>query len=74
MPVKGRYNPEKSRKISNLSEYLFLKEVRANTSLIGGRIIFDGVEWERDEYEKCFPVPQLIYVAERLDGRQIETA
>lgn len=72
MPVRGR--DEKIRKIANLSEYLFLKEVRANTALIGGKIFFDGVEWTPEEYARAFPEPQLKYVATQLDGRQVDTA
>lgn len=74
MPYKGRNNYETVRRIASLSEYLFLKEVRANTGLINGKIVFDGVEWEPDEYYRAFPEPTLKYVSELLDGRQIETA
>ena len=73
MPYKGRNNYETVRRIANLSEYLFLKEVRANTELINGKIVFDGVEWTEQEYNLAFPEPQLRYVSELLDGRQIET-
>ena len=59
-------------RITNLKEYLFLKEVRANTALIGGKIIYNGREWDKAEYEAKYPVPTLKYNTIQIDGKQIE--
>lgn len=62
-----------ARRISNLPEYLYLKEVRANTSLIGGKIIYDRIEWPPEEYNRRFPKPKLRYATVQLDGTQLPT-
>ena len=56
----------------NMVEYCRLKEVRANTALIGGRIFYDGRYWEEAEYEAKFPKPVIVYDNIQIDGRQIE--
>lgn len=69
MAYKGRTPQE--QKIVNLEEYLYLKEVRANTSLIGGKIYYDRLFWSEEEYNRRFPEPRLRYAAIQLDGKQI---
>lgn len=64
-------NREPNQRISNLSQYLYLKEVRANTSLIDGKIIYGGKEWTKEEYEAAHPEPKLEYDIVRLDSKQI---
>lgn len=59
-------------RITNLAEYLFLKEVRANTALIAGKIIYNGRVWSKEEYEAAFPVPVLKYSSIQLDSKQVE--
>ena len=66
----ARINP--LTKISNLLEYVHSKEVRLNTSLIGGKIIYEGKEYSEDEYNAAFPEPVLKYDSVQLDGSQIE--
>ena len=59
--------------IENLSEYIFLKEVRANTSLINGQIFYDGKYWTEELYNSTFPEAVIRYKSvEQLDGTQIE--
>lgn len=59
------------RKVDNLGEYLYLKYVRANTGLIGGRIYFEGRFFEKDVYDLLYPEPVLKYKVVQLDGTQI---
>lgn len=65
---KGAVN----RRITNLKEYLHLKDVRAMTGLIGGKIYYNGKFWDEETYNQTFPEPKLVYDVEQLDGRQIE--
>lgn len=58
--------------ITNLSEYIWLKQVRAATSLVNGQIIYNGRVWSKEEYEAAFPKPVLKYSSVQLDGKQIE--
>lgn len=58
--------------ITNLAEYIRLKEVRANTALIGGKIIYNGREWDKAEYEAKYPVPTLKYNTIQIDSKQVE--
>ena len=60
------------KRVVNMVEYCRLKEVRANTALIGGRIFYDGRYWDKDEYNAAFPEPKLKYAAVQIDGRQVE--
>lgn len=59
-------------RITNLKEYLFLKEVRANTSLINGQIIYANRVWPVDLYEKTFPKPTLKYSSLQIVKGQVE--
>lgn len=61
-----------NKKIDNLGEYLYLKDVRAKTGLINGKIIYDGLQWSEEEYNRRFPEPVLKYKIINLDGTQIE--
>lgn len=70
MPTNKRVEPHSI--ITNLPQYIFLKDVRASTSLIDGKIIYDNREWSRDEYDRCFPEPRLIRKSIQLDSTQIK--
>jgi len=72
MPKLSRGRNEVVRRVSNLKEYLHLKEVRANTGLILGKPYYNGILWDVQEYEQTFPVPKLKYDIVQIDGRQIE--
>ena len=63
---------ERTKEIANLQDYIYLKQVRQNTSLINGKIVFEGIEYTEDEYNRLFPEPVLTYKAIHLDGKQIE--
>lgn len=60
-----------NKKIGNLKEYLYLKEVRARTGLLNGKIIYDGLEWTEEEYNRRFPKPKLIYITDNPDKKHI---
>ena len=64
-------SPHEGRRVENAVEYCKLKEVRANTALIGGKIIYEGKVWESDIYEAAFPPPVLRYKGLQLDGRAV---
>lgn len=55
----------------NISEYIRLKEVRANTALIDGQIVYNGKVYSEKDYLREFPEPKLEYQTEQLDKRQI---
>lgn len=58
--------------ITNIAEYIRLKEVRANTSLINGQIIYANRVWPVDLYEKTFPKPTLKYSSLQIVKGQVE--
>ena len=71
MPKLSRGRDEVTRKASNLTEYLRLKDIRSMTGLIGGRIYYNGQFWDENDYNEVFPLPKLEYDVERIDGRQL---
>ena len=58
--------------ITNLKEYLRLKEIRNATSLIGGEIIYNGRVWNEQEYDALFPIPRLTYDIENPDKTHVQ--
>jgi hypothetical protein len=63
----GRRNTPKHPVIANLFDYIRIKEVRANTSLIGGKIIYNGQVFDEKEYDELFPIPKLEYITQPLE-------
>ena len=60
---------DRPRKITNLSQYIFLLQVRSQTGLIAGNIVYDGKSYSQDEYDREFPAPVLEYEDRVLDSR-----
>jgi len=63
---------EKQPKIANIGEYIRLKNVRAETGLIAGRIFYKGRFYTEAEYARKFPEPKLVYDVENPDKKHIE--
>lgn len=63
---------EPHQRITNIIEYCRLRTVRANTGLINGKIVYDGITWDDKDYFSIFPEPKLQYDINRLDKTQIE--
>jgi hypothetical protein len=58
--------------MTNLSECIFLDNVRTNTGFVNGKMYYDGKYYTKEEYEAAFPEPALEYVQIQLDGKQIK--
>jgi len=64
---------DRNKRIANLHEYLYLKSVRAETGLIGGRIFYNGRFFTKKRYDQLFPEPVIKYKAIQLDGKQLKS-
>jgi hypothetical protein len=61
---------EPHQRIENLQVYVAMRLVHQNTSLIGGKIFYDGKQWDNEDYHASFPPTQLIYTETGLNNNQ----
>jgi len=72
MPANIASTIDPYHQIINLTEYVYLRTVRANTCLIGGKIIYEGKQYNEADYNTTFPEPVLKYDTLNADKTQVE--